>query len=380
MNQPTNTTVADKLLRAYRFKLKPTRAQHNRLREALEWSRQLYNAALEERIDCYRKTGRTRSYFDQCKGLTVLRSDAVKYAVSMERAPLRALHFAYNSFFSRGGFPRFKGREWFKSIGWVDDLGWRFGQDFWAKGIGRIKVHQHRAIPSSPKTARIKREGRHWYLYLVCEIEANAANDNAPAIGLDLGLSSFAALSDGTFIPNPRRGRKAQKELRRRQRALARCKRGSKRRRKARARVAVAHQTVRQARRTFQFQTAADLCRRYSVIAIENLNVKGLARAALARDVNDAAWGQFIGILSDKAESAGRKVVRVDPRGTSQTCPECGTIKAKKLSERVHACDCGYSTDRDVAAARVIAMRAVHGPPELKVGGCAVPAPRKAVA
>ena len=116
------------------------------------------------------------------------------------------------------------------------------------------------------------------------------------------------------------------------------------------------------------------------MIAIEKLNVRGLARSALARSVNDAAWGQFIQILSDKAASAGRKVVKVDPRGTSQTCPECGVIEAKKLSERVHSCPCGFTTDRDVAAAQVILLRAVHGPAEHNVGGYVVRAPRKAVA
>lgn len=368
------------LVRNYRFKLKPTRAQHDRLRAALEHSRQLYNAALEERIDCYRKTGKGRSYFDQTKALTELRRDGTPYSQSMERAPLRALDLAYKAFFNLGGFPRFKGRDWFKSIGWVDHDGWKFDGTFYAKGLGTIRVHQHRALPGRAKTARIKREGRHWYLYLATAVEASADNDNGVAVGIDLGLSTFAALSDGTMIPNPRFGRKAEKELRRRQRALARCKRGSKRRAKVRERVAQAHLFVRRARRTHHFQIAADLVRRFGTIAVEKLNTKGLARSALARSVNDAAWGQFISILSDKAESAGRKVIKVDPRGTSQTCPECGQVKAKELRERVHACDCGYTADRDVAAARVILHRAVLRPEGHKVRGCALPALGKAVA
>lgn len=372
--------VADRLIRTFRFRLKPTRAQHNRLRDALEHSRQLYNAALEERIDCYRKTGKSRSLFDQYMALTELRAGGSRFAVSMERAPLKAVDLAYKAFFKRGGFPRFKGRDWFKSIGWSDKSGWRFDGCFWAKGTGTIRVHQHRPLPSAPKTARIKREGRHWYLLLACEIEPGAANDNGEGAGLDIGLSSFAALSDGTLIPNPRHARKAHRELRRRQRALARCKRGSKRRRKVRRRVATAHAFVRRARRTGHFQIAADLVRRFGLIAVEDLNVKGLARSALARDVNDAAWGQFIQILCDKAESAGRKVVKVDPRGTSQTCPVCGLVEPKKLSERVHSCPCGFEADRDVAAAQVILLRAVHGPAEHNVAGYGERAPRKAVA
>ena len=371
--------MAERLIRTFRFRLKPTRAQHNRLRDALEHSRQLYNAALEERIDCYRKTGRGRSFFQQCAGLTEFRADQSTYAACMERAPLKALDLAYSAFFKRGGFPRFKGREWFKSIAWLDHWGWAFNGKFRAKGIGTIAVHQHRALPSTPKTARIKREGRHWFLLLACEVVACPSNDNGAAVGIDLGISSFVALSDGTLVPNGRHGRKAAQELRRRQRALSRCKRGSKRRRKVRERIAGVHSLVRRARRTWHFQVASDLVSRFGLIAIENLNVKGLAQAALARDVNDAAWGGFIQILCDKAESAGRRVVKVNPRGTSQTCPECGIVKAKALSERVHRCECGYTADRDVAAAQVILFRAVHGPAEAKPAVARV-SQRKAVA
>jgi len=368
------------VIRTFRFRLKPTRAQHNRLRDALEHSRQLYNAALEERIDCYRKTGKGRTLFDQYRALTEYRREGSPYSASMERAPLRAVDRAYKAFFNSAGFPRFKGRDWFKSIGWDNADGWRFGDRFCAKGLGTIRVRQHRPLPSEPRIARVKREGRHWFLLLVCQFEAAPANDNGEAAGLDLGLSCFAALSDGTLIPNPRRGRKGGAELRRRQRAFARCKRGSKRRAKVRARIAATHSSVRRARRTHHFQLAANLVRRFGLIAVEDLNVKGLARSALARHVNDAAWGSFLQILSDKAESAGRRVVKVDPSGTSQTCPSCGTVERKKLSERVHSCPCGFTADRDVAAAQVILFRAVHGPAEHNVAGCGERAPRKAAA
>lgn len=366
--------------RTYRFRLKPTMAQHNHLRAALEHSRQLYNAALEERIDCYRKTGKGRTYVDQCRALTELRADGSIYSTSMQRAPLRALDRAYKAFFKRGGFPRFKGYDWFKSIGWSDRGGWKFAdRRFQAKGVGKIKVHQHRELPAPPRSARIKRVGRHWFLLLSCEVDAAATNDNGKSIGVDLGISSFIALSDGTLIPNPRRTRRASAEVRIRQRALARCKKGSRRRRKVRDRLASVQLQIRRARRTHHFQVAANLVRRFSTIAVEDLNVKGLAKSALARDVNDAAWGTFLQILSDKAESAGRQVVKVDPRHTSQTCPACGTIEPKKLSQRVHDCACGYRADRDVAAAQVILHRAVRGPGAVNASGCAVRSHGKAV-
>lgn len=369
------------MIRTYRFKLKPTRAQHNALRAALEHCRHLYNAALEERIDCYRKTGKSRTYCDQTKGLTEYRSgEACLYSTSMQRGALKRVDRAFKAFFARGGFPRFKGREWFKSLSWADQHGWQFEGSFRAKGLGKIRVHQHRPLPSAPRDACIKREGRHWYLSLSCEVGPVVANDHAASVGLDLGLTTFAALSDGTLIPNPRPARRAQAAIRRRQRALSRCKRGSKRRRKVRKSLADACAEVRRFRRTNHFQIAASLTRSFGMIAVEDLNTKGLARSALARSVCDAAWGQFIRILCDKAESAGCTVIKVNPRGTSQTCPECGQVKPKNLSERTHSCGCGFSVDRDVAAAQIILHRAVHRPGEHKVDGRVVPALRKASA
>lgn len=360
------------LERTFRFKLKPSRAQHERLRTALEHSRQLYNAALEERIDCYRKTGRGRSYYSQCLALTELRKDGSPWNATMERAPLFALNHAYKAFFKRGGFPRFKSRERFRTIGWVDATAWSLARGtFQAKGLGHIRVHQHRPLPFPAKLARIKREGRHWVLHVVAKLPAPADDAGGNAAGLDLGLKSFAALSDGTLIPNPRAGRRAQKVLRRRQRALSRCQRGSKRRRKVLGRLKHAHAVVKRSRRTAHFQIASGLVRRFHLIAVENLNVRGLARSSLARDVNDAAWGGFLRILRDKAESAGRKVVEVDPRHTSQTCPACGMVEPKRLSARIHRCTCGFEADRDVAAAQVILHRAVRGPDAVNVGGCA---------
>ncbi|RYD68381.1 MAG: transposase [Sphingomonadales bacterium] len=365
----------------YRFKLLPTRGQHARLREALEYSRQLYNAGLEERIDCYRKTGRGLTFIDQCKALTELRADGSPWAATMERGPLKALHHTFNAFFKRGGFPRFKGKDWFKTISWAGREGWVFrDRKLLAKGLGAIRVHMHRPLPNQPVACRVKREGRHWYVILSVERDCAAANDN-PSIGLDVGISSLAALSNGEIIANPRRRARAERETRRRARALARCKRGSRRRRKVKERLASWRAKERRARNAYLHQVSASLVRRFGVIAVEDLNVKGLAKSALARDVNDAAWGKLFSMLAYKAESAGCQIIKVDPRYTSQTCPECGEIKPKTLAERVHRCPCGCEMDRDVAAAKVILLRAVvsdRGVPN--VAGYGERAPRMAVA
>ena len=168
-----------------------------------------------------------------------------------------------------------------------------------------------------------------------------------------------------------------EREMRIRQRQLARCRRGSKRRRKVKARLASLSAKIARARDTHLHQVTASLAARFKVIAVEKLNIKGLASGMLAKEVHDASWGRLIGMLRYKAARAGGEVIEVDPRYTSQICPECGIIKKKELSERVHSCPCGCVLDRDVAAAKVILHRAGNRPGAHNVAECGKRAPRK---
>jgi putative transposase len=178
------------------------------------------------------------------------------------------------------------------------------------------------------------------------------------SIGVDVGITTFAALSDGTLVDNPRPYQRAQRGLAHAQRVVSKRKRGSARRRKAVVLLAKQHDRVARVRRDFHHKTALDLVRRFDRIAIEDLNVKGLAQMRLAKQVHDAAWAQFRTILAAKAESAGRDLIAVDPRGTSQFCSACGSHVPKGLGVRVHDCpDCGIRLDRDVNAALNIQWR-----------------------
>lgn len=355
----------------YKVRLLPSRKQHARLRAALDHTRDLYNAALAERIDCYRKTGKGRSLYDQFKALTELRTDPVwtNYPVALQRWPLKQVDLAFKAFFRRlkarkgsAGFPRFRGRESFKTFGFSDKFGWSVhGTRLRIKGIGSIRFHLHRPFPSAIITCKITRIGRHWYALFAVEVRC-AVGHTGPAIGLDLGIMTMAALSTGELIKNIRPARRFEREMHRRQRQLSRCHQGSKRRRKVKDRLAALHGKIVRTRDTHLHQVSADLTRRFSSIAIEKLNVKGLSAGRLAREVHDVSWGRFIGMLRYKAEKAGGVVIEVDPRFTSQICPNCGTIEKKELSERVHRCPCGCVLDRDVAAAKVILSRAGNGP------------------
>ncbi len=354
----------------YKMRLLPRKAQHARLRAALDHARDLYNAALAERIDCYRRTGRGRSWQDQFKGLTELRADPAwaTYPVTLQRWPLKQVDLAFAAFFRcvkankvKAGFPRFKGRDWFKTFGFSDRNGWSVtDKRLRMKGIGCIRLHVHRPLPNEPIACKVKRQGRHWYALLT--IEAPCAIEHAgAAIGIDMGISTLAALSTGELIANMRPSGRAKRKMRVAQRALARCKRGSKNRRKIKAHLTGLHGDIARKRDAYLHQVSASLTRRFGVIAIEKLNIKGLAGGILAKEVHDVAWGRLIQMLRYKAAKAGGKLIEVDPRYTSQTCPDCGVIEKKELSERIHRCACGCILDRDVAAARVILHKAGIG-------------------
>lgn len=369
----------------YKYRLLPTRKQHEALTAILDSQRTLYNAALEERIGSYRATGNSRTYVDQCAALTECRRDLPEMTalpLSIQRGTLRRLDEAYKAFFRRAksrkgkaGFPRFRGKGWFNSFEFNEFRGIRFdGKRLrWVGVPSGLRVHLHRKMPGGKiLTAKFKRDHKGWSVCLAVRVDAPEKRVVTSAVGIDVGIKTLAATSDGLLIPNPRAARRAERELRRRQRALARCKRGSNRRRKVRAQVTRCHAKVTNTRMTSLHQISAMLVRRYDVIAVEALNVKGLSRGILARDVRDASWSKLVDLISYKAARAGKHLIKVDPKYTSQTCPECDSVKAKTLAERVHECACGYVADRDVAAARVILSRAGMGPGIGNVGQWAV--------
>lgn len=365
----------DTIILSYKYRLLPTKAQHAALNDILEQQRILYNAALEERIDCYRKTGLSRTYIDQCMAITEWRQsdeEARSTPVNLQRWTLKRLDEAYKGFFDRlkrgdkAGFPRFRGNGWWKSFGFNELLGLRFdGKRIRFKSLpGSLRVHLHRPPPPDAdlRSCTFTKDAKGWHVVFQLKTAAQPRNSANRHIGIDVGLTSLATLSDGTSIPNPRCAKRAEKELRRRQRALSRCKKGSNRRKKVRAGVARLHRKVKNTRETHLHQLSADLISKYDLIAVEKLNMKGMTKSRLAKSVHDASWGKFRQMLAYKAAKAGCELVEVDPRNTSQACSGCGVIVPKELHVRTHDCpDCGLVLDRDHNAAINILHKAVAG-------------------
>ena len=364
----------------YRYRLLPTRRQHRALECVLEGQRQLYNAALEERIDAYRKAGVTRSYYDQTKALAELRADDAEFRAvpaSVQRATLKRLDDAYRAFFRRSargdkpGFPRFRGKGWFDTFGFREFCGITLKRNrLRFKGMpGGLRVHMHRPLPEAPdiRSCSFHRSAKGWLVSLNIRQTAGVLRKRSRVVGIDLGLDTFAVLSDGGFIPALRAARRAERRLRVRQRALQRKKAGSDSRLKARAELAREHAAVARRRHEFLHQSSARLIRDYDVIAIEALDITPLLRTGRARSLMDASWMKFISLLRYKAEKAGARIIEVDAQETTQDCSQCGARVFKKLSERWHECACGASMDRDLNAARNILNRAGVGPSLLNV-------------
>jgi putative transposase len=368
----------------YRYRLLPLKSQHRVLEGLCAAERDLYNAALEERIDCYRKTGKTRTYIDQCKALTTCRRELPEMRelpANLQRWTLKRLDDAFQGFFHRlkvrsgkAGFPRYRGRERWEAFGFNEFRGIRFdGKRLRFAGMpGGLKLHLHRPLPDGAdiRACVFRRDGRGWHVCLQISVAAAEKRSVASAVGVDLGLKVFAWCSDNVVIPNPRIARKAEKELRRRQRALSRSKRGSNRRHKVRAKVATLHRNITNTRNTWLHQRSAELAKRADLIAVEELNVSNLVRhPTLARSISDASWSRFVSMLPYKAEKAGGHLIRVDPRNTSQKCSGCGELVPKLLAVRTHACpSCGLLIDRDYNASLNI-LRAGIGAGALNVIG-----------
>lgn len=360
-------------LLSYKFRLYPNRAQADALTGMLGAFCDLYNAGLQQRIEAYRRRGLSLRYLDQANELKAVRTADERlalYSYSAEQQVLRRLDKAFRAFFRRlkerkgkAGFPRFQARSQFDSAEFRvgDGLTIRKTKRLGVTGIpGEIKVKWHRPLPEGVKVgaAVLSRSGAQWFVCFQIEVETPAVERPVSRVGLDMGLSSLVAMSTGETIPAPQWTKRAAKGLRRRQRALSRRKRFSAGWKRAKCAMARHQAKVAARRRDFLHKLSRRLVREHSHLALEDLTVKGLARTMLAKAVHNAAWAQLTAMLSYKAEKAGGEVVLVDPRGTSQECPECRTIKAKTLAEREHRCECGCVLDRDVAAAQVVHLRA----------------------
>jgi putative transposase len=380
--------------------LYPTSKQEQTLLFVLRRCRHLYNTALEERKAFYQMSRKSLGYSQQAAELAEIKEAFPAYQDIYSQVlqdVLRRLDKAFAAFFRRlkngekPGYPRFQGQGRYDSFSYPQSgfalAGWSGpGKERYAtlslSKIGDIKVRLHRPMVGQVKTCTIKRDVNHWFVTFSCEVEEEALPPCEEAVGIDLGLLHFATLSTGETIENPRLYRKGQKRLKLLQQAKDRKKKGSLRRKRTAIALAKAHRKVRNQRKDFQHKAARSLVNRFGLIVFEDLQIINMsqapepkpdpdkegaylpngasAKAGLNTSILDAGWGAFQQYCVAKAESAGRRVLFVDPYNTSQLCSSCGQIVHKELDERWHSCECGTELDRDHNSAITILFRGLE--------------------
>ena len=347
------------MIRSYRYPLHPLKDQEVILVSWIESCRQLFNGALEERKSHYWKFNRGLTHYEQQKSLTILRSQDLEWKaipVMILRSALKRLDHAYNMFFRRvksgeaPGFPRFRGRHRYDSF----SLAAYFKVSEKTKGhsatvsipkLGPVKFNQYRPHKGVIKDIIVKREADRWFVIFQCDlgVAPEVVIDPTKSVGIDLGLTHFGTLDDGTTIENPRYFRAGQDLLAKRQRALQRKRRGSRSRQRAKILVQRAHTHIKNQRLDHARKLAKSLFESNDIVCYEDLSIATMIEGSyLAKSISDASWSITIHCLKCKAEEAGKLAVAVDPRGTTQRCSGCGTVVPKGLRDRVHDCpECG---------------------------------------
>jgi len=348
---------------SYKAKLSPS--TERRAFQRLTLCRQLYNACLEQRQDAYTRCGKSVHRFAQDKELVNLKSELPDYKTVgsqvLQNVVARA-DKSFQNFFRRvkrgekAGYPRYKGRNRYNSFTFPGKAGWKLqGRKLVIKNIGTFKLFLSREILGDIKTVTIRYTTTgNWFVSFSCDnVPENVLEPCDSEVGIDVGLKVFLADSNGNFVENPRFFRKAEPELRVKQRALSRAKKGSNHRKITKRKVAKCHEKIRNQRTDFVNKTALKYIKEFGTIYVEDLQIKNMIKNKhLSKSISDVAWAQFTSRLVVAAEEAKRRVVAVNPKNTSQICL-CGEMVKKTLAVRVHKCPaCGLEMDRDLLAAK----------------------------
>jgi putative transposase len=349
----------------YRYRLDPTNAQAAQMRRFAGARRWVWNWALRRKKDHYAETHTSLNVGALAAELTALKQQSEtawlrEIDSQALQQVLRDLDTAFQAFFAkRSGFPKFKTKK-------TDPLRFRIPQRVTLEAnlvrvpkIGLIKARIHRSIEGISKGATFKQEpDGHWYVCFVVEQTAPDREERPVKthVGVDLGLKTFAVMSDGQEVANPRFYRTQMRKLRRAQRALSRRVKGSRNRDKARQKVALLHQKTKHQRSDFLHKLSTNLINHFDLVSMEDLSIRGLARTKLSTSVLDASWGafrQFLIYKADRRDTFVMVIGRFYP--SSRLCAACGASKADlTLAERAWTCLCGAVHNRDLNAARNI--------------------------
>lgn len=345
--------------KTFQYRIYPTKRQQRLLEQTLEECRWLYNQTLAYRKDAWEQRQESVGLYDTIGLLPTWKTGRTSlkqvHSQVLQNVQVR-VDLAFQAFFRRvkageePGYPRFRGVGRYDSFCYPQSGFSLTKNKLRLSKIGDMAIRLHRPIEGTVKTLTIRRTATgKWYACFSCEVEPEPLPPSEQVVGVDVGLESFATLSEGMKIANPRFFRQSEEALAKAQRA----EKGTPERRKRRTVVAHTHERTANRRKDFAHKLSRAWVNKYQLIAFEKLNGKGMLKNhCLAKSIQDAAWNQLVQYTTYKAEYAGRSCVLVDPRNTSKACSQCGCLVEKDLGVRIHSCPhCGLQMDRDLNAA-----------------------------
>jgi putative transposase len=355
------------MMKNFRYRIFPTKKQLKTLESTLDECRWLYNHLLEMRKTTWEQEGKSLSCYGQQATYPMLKEQRPSlntvHSQVLQNVAVR-IDLTFKAFFRRckagekPGFPRFRGKERYDSFTFPQS-GFSITHDnrVSLSKIGSVKMVYHRPITGKIKTCTVQRSSTDkWYITFSVECEPERLPECPEQVGIDVGLKTFATLSDGQEIENPRFFRKEEKAIKKVQRKHSKLAKGTRERRKHRKAVARVHERIKWRREDFTHQESRRIVDSFGIIAVEDLTVNRMVHNhCLAKSIADAAWSAFFVQLSSKAEEAGRVFIKVNPAYTSQDCSRCHHRQKMPLSERMYHCPCCLlSIDRDLNASKNI--------------------------
>ncbi len=353
------------MLKNFVYRLYPTPHQEVLLNNVLQECRWLYNCFLEQRKSSYETTGKGPTLYDQQNTIPQLKLQRSSlesvYSQVLQNVAMR-VDLTFQAFFRRvkvrenPGYPRFKSSHRYHSFTYPQvPHRCSFNPDSVSLAkIGLVKAVIHRELQGIPKTCTVRRSSTgKWYVVVACKTSSDAiSHASTKQVGIDVGLTTFATLSDQTEIKRQRFFKTDEKELVKANRKLSKEKLGTPERNRRRKPVARIHERIRFRRHNFAHQESRKVVNKYGFIAVEDLEVNRMVHnKCLSKSISDAAWSLFFILLFYKAESAGRTIVKVNPAYTTQDCSKCGHRQKMLLSERTYSCPCcKLVIDRDLNA------------------------------
>jgi putative transposase len=358
--------------KSYKYRLYPNKQQKEKIDQTLETCRILYNDFLTERKEAYEKEQRKITCFEQINSLPT-RKEANSFLSEVFSQILqdiaRKVNKSFQNFFRRigkVGYPRFKGKFRYDSFTYPQH-GFKLvnGKQIYFSQLGNINIRKHREILGEVKTCSILVKNGKYYACFSSEVETKPLPKTGKRVGIDLGLTSFLATSDGKLHQAPKTYKKAEKRLGEIQRIVSKRKKGSKRRKKTVSKLAVKHEKVANQRKDIAHKLSRKLVENYDFIAYEKLEIKEMIEKSpyrsLTKGINDAGWGLFVNILLSKVAETGKVGKSVEPKNTTQMCSNCHNLAPIKLDLSVreyNCCYCSHQENRDINAAKNVLWKA----------------------